>query len=96
MSNLSSPEIAAAYDAVRSDKNPTNWLLISYAAATGDALTLTATGSGGLEELKGKLDDGQAQYAYARIEYVSFLSKRKLPFLNNPFKEILSFLPPPS
>lgn len=39
MSGANSPEILAAYDAVRSDKDPTNWLLISYASAVGDKLT---------------------------------------------------------
>jgi hypothetical protein len=72
MANASSPAILAAYDAVRADgaADPTNWLLLSYAAATGDALELTATGSGGLGELAGRLDDAQAQYAYVRIEWV--------------------------
>lgn len=74
MSGASAPEILAAYDAVRSDKDETNWLLISYAGAVGDTLKLSGTGSGGLEELKEKLDDGQAQYAYARIECVFPLS----------------------
>jgi hypothetical protein len=50
MSGADSPDILAAYDAVRSDKDDTNWLIISYAAATGDALKLTATGTGGFEE----------------------------------------------
>jgi hypothetical protein len=63
MSGADSPEILAAYDAVRSDKDETNWLIISYAAPTGNALTLTSTGTGGLEELASKLDDSQAQYA---------------------------------
>ena len=63
MSGANSPEILAAYDAVRSDKDETNWLLISYAAPTGNALALTGTGTGGLEELASKLDDSQAQYA---------------------------------
>jgi hypothetical protein len=43
MSGADSPEILAAYDKVRDDKDETNWLLISYAAATGDKLTLAAT-----------------------------------------------------
>lgn len=86
MSGASSPEILAAYDAVRSDKDPTNWLLISYAGAVGDALKLSATGSGGLDELKEKLDDGQAQYAYARIECVDFF----LVLLSIPLSIILS------
>lgn len=71
MSGADSPDILAAYDAVRSNSDPTNWLLISYASAVGDKLQLTKTGSGGLEELKNELDDSQAQYAYLRIEYAN-------------------------
>ncbi|EHK96077.1 putative Coactosin [Glarea lozoyensis 74030] len=61
MSGANSPEILAAYDAVRSDKDETNWLIISYASAVGDKLTLSATGTGGLSELTEKLDPSQAQ-----------------------------------
>ncbi|KAH8595699.1 cofilin/tropomyosin-type actin-binding protein [Bisporella sp. PMI_857] len=81
MSNASSPEILAAYDAVRSDKDPTNWLIISYAAATGDALTLSSTGEGGLAELAEKLDDSQAQYAYARVEYANDTESKRVKFV---------------
>jgi len=81
MSGANSPEILAAYEAVRDDKDPTNWLLISYAAASGDALTLTATGSGGLSELAEKLDDAQAQYAYARVEYANDTESRRVKFV---------------
>ncbi|PSS18635.1 hypothetical protein M430DRAFT_140028 [Amorphotheca resinae ATCC 22711] len=81
MSGADSPEILAAYDAVRSDKDETNWLLISYAAATGDALKLTATGTGGLEELTTKLDDSQAQYAYVRVEYANDTESKRVKFV---------------
>ncbi|TVY85558.1 Coactosin [Lachnellula suecica] len=64
MSGANAPEILAAYEAVRSDKDDTNWLLISYALAVGDKLTLSSTGTGGLSELTTKLDPSQAQYAY--------------------------------
>jgi len=80
MSGADSPEILAAYDKVRDDKNETNWLLISYAAPTGDALTLTATGSGGLSELAFKLDDSQAQYAYVRVEYANDTESKRVKF----------------
>lgn len=36
MSGLDVPEIKSAYEDVRSDTSETNWLLISYAAASGD------------------------------------------------------------
>jgi hypothetical protein len=81
MSGANSPEILAAYDAVRSDKDDTNWLLISYAAATGDALTLTSTGSGGLSELASHFDDSQAQYGYVRVEYANDQESSRVKFV---------------
>lgn len=80
MSGANSPEILAAYDAVRSDKDQINWLIISYAAASGDALTLTSTGTGGLDELKEKLDESQAQYAYVRVEYANDTESKRVKF----------------
>ncbi|KAK0634185.1 hypothetical protein B0T14DRAFT_599276 [Immersiella caudata] len=80
MSGVDAPEILAAYEAVRSDKEPVNWLLISYAAPTGAALTLSATGSGGLSELAEHLDDTQVQYAYARVEYANDAESKRIKF----------------
>ena len=80
MSGLDAPEIAAAYEAVRSDKDETNWLLISYAAAVGNKLTLTKTGTGGLSELAAELDDTQVQYAYARVEYANDAESKRVKF----------------
>lgn len=81
MSGANAPEIAAAYDAVRSDKDETNWLIISYAGAIGDKLTLTSTGTGGIEELATKLDDSQAQYAYVRVEYANDTESKRVKFV---------------
>ncbi|KAI5857456.1 actin depolymerizing protein [Durotheca rogersii] len=81
MSGVDSPEILAAYDAVRSDKDTTNWLLLSYAGAVGDKVTLTGTGTGGLAELAGRLDDGQAQYGYARVEYANDTESTRVKFV---------------
>ncbi|KAI0158035.1 actin depolymerizing protein [Hypoxylon sp. FL1284] len=81
MSGIDSPDILAAYDAVRSDKEATNWLLLSYAGAVGDKLTLTGTGSGGLDELKTKLDDSQAQYGYVRVEYANDTESKRVKFV---------------
>ncbi|KAK7741925.1 hypothetical protein SLS62_010860 [Diatrype stigma] len=80
MSGLDAPDITAAYDAVRSDKEATNWLLLSYTGAAGDKLVLAGTGSGGLEELAGKLDDGQAQYGYVRVEYANDSESTRVKF----------------
>ncbi|KAI1127050.1 actin depolymerizing protein [Nemania abortiva] len=80
MSGLDAPEILAAYDAVRSDKDATNWLLLSYAGAVGDKLALTGTGSGGLAELAEKLDGAQAQYGYVRVEYANDTESTRVKF----------------
>lgn len=80
MSGANAPEILAAYDAVRSDKDETNWLIISYAAASGDALELTSTGTGGISELAEKLDSSQAQYAYVRVEYANDTESKRVKF----------------
>ncbi|KAI0468051.1 hypothetical protein F4859DRAFT_517589 [Xylaria cf. heliscus] len=80
MSGVDAPEILAAYDAVRSDKDETNWLLISYASNTGDKLKLTGTGTGGLAELAARLDDGEAQYGYVRVEYANDTESTRVKF----------------
>lgn len=80
MSGLDAPEIAAAYNAVRSDKDETNWLLVSYAAPTGNVLTLGATGKGGLTEMVASLEDNQVQYGYVRIEYANDKESSRVKF----------------
>ncbi|KAJ9627798.1 hypothetical protein H2203_003015 [Taxawa tesnikishii (nom. ined.)] len=69
MSGADAPEILAAYDAVRSDKDDTNWLLISYASARG------------LSELASAVDDSQAQYAYVRVEYANDVESTRVKFV---------------
>ena len=43
--------------------------MLDYESDRSDKLKLTATGSGGLTELKEALDDSKASYAYARVSY---------------------------
>ncbi|CZS93538.1 hypothetical protein WAI453_001066 [Rhynchosporium graminicola] len=81
MSGVDSPEILAAYEAVRSDKDPINYLIISYASAIGDKLTLSSTGTGGVLELAQKLDPSQAQYAYVRVEYANDTESKRVKFV---------------
>ncbi|KAL7791591.1 hypothetical protein V8C37DRAFT_382211 [Trichoderma ceciliae] len=81
MSGLDAPDIVAAYDDVRNDKLETNWMLLSYAAASGNKLTLTKTGTGGLGELVGALDDGQVQYGYVRVEYANDKESTRVKFV---------------
>ena len=81
MSGADAPDIISAYEAVREDKNDTNWLIISYASAVGDKLKLSETGTGGLSELASKLDPSQAQYAYARVEYANDTESKRVKFV---------------
>lgn len=76
-----SPEILDAYNSVRDDKSNINWLLINYAAPTGDKLVLAETGTGGLAELAEKFDDSQAQYAYVRVEYANDTESKRVKFI---------------
>ncbi|GAA5860504.1 hypothetical protein JCM1840_000280 [Sporobolomyces johnsonii] len=71
MADVSAPEIKQAYEDVRSDKSETNWLLLDYAGPREDRLVLTATGTGGLEEIKGQLKDDNASFAYVRVKYAN-------------------------
>jgi hypothetical protein len=81
MSGLDAADITSAYDAVRSDKDETNWLLISYAAATGNKLTLSQTGTGGISELAAAFDDSQVQYGYVRVEYANDKESTRVKFV---------------
>lgn len=81
MSGLDSPEITAACDAVRDDKNPSiNWLLVSD-APTGQKLALAATGNGGLDELSAAFDNTQVQYGFVRIEYANDKESTRVKFV---------------
>lgn len=81
MSGLDAADIAAAYEAVRSDKDTTNWLLISYAGATGSKLSLTSTGNGGLSEMAAALDPSEVQYGYVRVEYANDAESTRVKFV---------------
>ena len=81
MSGADAPEILAAYDAVRSDKDPTNWLLISYAGPTGNQLVLSKTGTGGLAELKEEFVNNDVQYGYCRVEYANDAESKRIKFV---------------
>ncbi|KAF1828714.1 actin depolymerizing protein [Decorospora gaudefroyi] len=64
---LTDPEIAQAYEDVRSDKSETNWLVLKYASTSSDNLTLAATGHGPITEMTQSLADDEAAYAYIRM-----------------------------
>ncbi|KAL6703625.1 hypothetical protein ACN47E_009485 [Coniothyrium glycines] len=65
---LSDPDINKAYEDVRSDKSDTTWLVLKYANATSDNLTLAGTGTGDIAEMTEILGDDEAAYAYVRMK----------------------------
>ncbi|KAF2640182.1 actin depolymerizing protein [Massarina eburnea CBS 473.64] len=65
---LSDPEIAQAYEDVRSDKAPLTWMVLKYASATSDSLKLAQTGEGEISELCESLGNDEAAYAYVRVK----------------------------
>jgi hypothetical protein len=65
---LSDPDIAQAYEDVRSDKSETAWLVLKYESATKDNLKLAGTGTGTIEELTESLEEDEAAYAYVRVK----------------------------
>ncbi|KAI1266410.1 cofilin/tropomyosin-type actin-binding protein [Xylariaceae sp. FL1019] len=81
MSGADAPEILAAYNAVRSDKDETDWLLLSYNGAVGNKVVLTGTGTGGLEKLAENLLPTEAQYGYVRVEYANDTESKRVKFV---------------
>jgi len=65
MADVSDPAIQAAYEDVRSDSNPTNWVVLAY--ADRDRLSVQGTGSNGIAEFVGQLKDDTVQYAFVRV-----------------------------
>ncbi|PPQ71153.1 hypothetical protein CVT24_009834 [Panaeolus cyanescens] len=63
--NLSSREIATAYQDVLNDRG-IDWAIFTYEGGTND-LKVQGTGNGGLEELEEEFSDGRIQYAFARV-----------------------------
>lgn len=64
---LSDPEIATAYEDVRSDKSETTWMVLKYISGTSDALKLDSTGQGDIAECVEHLGDDEAAYAFVRM-----------------------------
>lgn len=64
---LSDPEIATAYEDVRSDKSATTWMVLKYISGTSDALKLDSTGEGEISEMVEHLGDDEAAYAFVRM-----------------------------
>jgi len=58
--------LSDAYKAVRDAPYSLNWALFGY-DGKGLTLSVTSTGTEGLEELSEEFSDGKAQYAFARV-----------------------------
>ena len=76
MSDCSAPEIREAYEDVRNDTTPTNWMLISYAEGSDKDWSLVGKGENGLDELKEKLSPSFRGFGYLRVIAGDELSKR--------------------
>ncbi|OBZ67985.1 Coactosin [Grifola frondosa] len=81
MADVSDTKIDEAYQDVRSDKSETNWLLVDYESDRSDKLQLTSTGSGGLTELRDRLDESKASYAYVRVQYANDKESKREKFI---------------
>jgi hypothetical protein len=64
--NLSSRDIAQAYQDVVNNTNGINWAIFTYEKGTND-LKVQSTGTDGLEGLEEEFSDGRMQYAFARV-----------------------------
>ncbi|KAJ3256026.1 hypothetical protein HDU77_003440 [Chytriomyces hyalinus] len=62
-----SADAKVAYEDVRNDSTPTNWLLLEYADDKSDNIILSGSGNGGLEEAKTKLDDNKPAFGFVRV-----------------------------
>jgi len=80
MADVSDEKIKEAYEDVRSNKSDTNWLLLDYVDHT-NKLAVTQTGTGGLTELKDALQDGNASYAFARVQYSNDKESKREKFV---------------
>lgn len=79
MSGINSQDILTAYEAVRSDKDDTKWLLLS-SGTTSKSLELIESSSEPFETLVEKLANDQIQYAYARVEYANDSESTRVKF----------------
>jgi hypothetical protein len=77
MSDVSDPAIREAYDDVRNDATDTNWLLITYEEGSNNKKwILHGKGSGGLDELKSKINETFLGFGYLRLTVGDKKSKR--------------------
>jgi len=56
-----------AFTEVRSNDHPANWLLFTYSDTSKNTLDFIGSGNGGVNELRGHLDDSKASYGLVRV-----------------------------
>ncbi|KAI8839475.1 hypothetical protein BJ741DRAFT_599435 [Chytriomyces cf. hyalinus JEL632] len=76
-----SADAKVAYEDVRNDSTPTNWLLLEYADDKSDNIILSASGNGGLEEAKTKLDDNKPAFGFVRVVVGNDALSQRVKFL---------------
>mmetsp|Transcript_10202 Transcript_10202/g.17818 ORF Transcript_10202/g.17818 Transcript_10202/m.17818 type:complete len:144 (-) Transcript_10202:75-506(-) len=70
--DLSDPQISEAWQKVRSDDDPTTWLLLGYESK--NKLTVAEAGSGGPAELQEKLTDEKIFFGGLRTKAGKFMA----------------------
>jgi len=69
MADLSDPDIGAAYNDIRDDKNDKKWMQIAFVDEKSNKLFVQNTGSGSINEAKEKLSEDSACFLFARIKF---------------------------
>lgn len=67
MADLSDDGIKRSFSKVSSEREPTNWLSISYAEGSTDKFILHSVGTGGISELARSMSPTFQGYAYIRV-----------------------------
>jgi len=67
LSSFGHESVKQAYDSVRNNGDPTNWLLAHY--ESNEEITLEASGSGGVDELASHLKEDGCQYGFFRVDF---------------------------
>jgi len=65
--DLSNPELESAWKNLTRHESSINWILFGFESPNSNKLHVVDTGSGGLEELKSKLDENSVQFAAFRV-----------------------------
>jgi hypothetical protein len=76
--NLSSPEIAKAYQDVLNDRG-INWVVYTYEKASND-IRVQSTGNGGLEELEEEFSDGRCVLAAERLSDIHLIYPLRIQY----------------